>query len=223
MKWIKYIWILIIVYLVCTARTCTEDEDAAAVREEQSIISLKNSVKSVFMSNTLTDKSLRAYEITAEEKLVDFADYLKIVADTTLDSKFRKQAMEMAMALFIPGINTINEWSRDYPAGKLLAPYWSASQLLFQGMDLWAKPEQINVIIPFRWKNDSTYTGNLTFYKKWFSVSGSEQQGNLSGPLIIDIYLTRSLKSFGDQQFSIWDVYLGAIKNVIEPSESVKQ
>ena len=75
MKWTRYILILIMIYLVCSARTCNEDEETTASKEEQYIMNLKDSVKHVFMSDSLTDQLLRAYEVTALEKLNDFADY----------------------------------------------------------------------------------------------------------------------------------------------------
>ncbi len=55
MKWTKYILILIMIYLVCSARTCNEDEAATAGREEQYIMTLKDSVKHVFMSDSLSE------------------------------------------------------------------------------------------------------------------------------------------------------------------------
>ena len=57
--------------------------------EEQYIVNLKESVKHVFVSDSFSDQLLRAFEITAEEKLNDFADYMKIISDTTLNLRFR--------------------------------------------------------------------------------------------------------------------------------------
>ncbi len=44
---------------------------------------------------------LRAYEVTAAQRFNDFADYLRIISDTTLDLKFRQHAAELVKGLFI--------------------------------------------------------------------------------------------------------------------------
>jgi len=196
MKRIKYIWIIIILYLVCSARTCTENEDAAAKREEQYIKELKDSVKHVFMSDSLSAQSLRSFEITAIDRLNDFADYLKIVSDTSLELKFRQHAFEVAGNLLVNAKTGIETWNKND----------------LKGANYWARPEQVIIRTPFVRENDTTYAGSLSFYQKWISFSDPQQTGNLSGPLIINIYLVRSLKSFGNQQLRVWDVYLGEIE-----------
>jgi len=212
MKYIKYIWILIILYLVCSARTCTENEDAAAKREEQYIKELKDSVKHVFMSDSLSAQSLRSFEITAIDRLNDFADYLKIVSDTSLELKFRQHAFEVAGNLFISGEIKIQKWSKNYLPDKYITPDVLKSQLLSKGMSYRAEPEQINVSAPFIRENDSTYAGRLSFYQKWIPVSELIQSGNINGPINIEIFLIRKLKPFGIQQLKVWDVYLGEIE-----------
>jgi hypothetical protein len=212
MKWIRYIWILLTVYLICSARTCTEDEDAAAKREEHYIMSLADSVKHAFMSDSLSDQALRSFETTAVERLNDFADYLKIISDTTLELKFRQQAFEVAGKLFIPGEIEIQGWSKDYLPDGLNTFKLLGSHLLSKGMNRWAEPDQITVRKHFIRKNDSIYTGNLSFYKNWFSFSDPEQLENVSGPSLMDIYLIRTLKPFGEQKSRVWDVYIGKIE-----------
>jgi len=212
MKWIWYILTLIIIYFICSARGCTDDEEFAAAREEQYIISIKETVKNVFMSDSLPDHLLKAYEKTAAEKLNDFAEYLKIVSDTSSDFKFRQHALEMAENSFIGGEIEFRDWNRDYPHAGLSKPGFSGSDLLAEGLSCWAKPEQINIRTPYSRTNDSTYTGSLSYYQKWISFSAPDQQVKLSGPVIIDIHLIRTLKPFGEQQLKVWDVHLGDIE-----------
>jgi len=214
MKLSRYIWIIIIFYFVCSARTCVEDEDASAVREEQYIKEMKDSIKHVFMSDSLSGDLIRSFEMTAAGKLIELADYLKICADTTLDSKFRQQALEMAEDLFIPEKAVINAWFMKYPGKKLIESDFSTSQLLSEGFSQWAKPEQINLNITLTRENDSLYKGSLSFYQNWFSFTDQEQPGNVSGPLTLEYYLIRSVKSFGTQQLNIWDVYIVDIEQL---------
>ena len=211
MKWIRYIWILIMIYLVCSARTCTEDEDAAAKREEQYILNLKDSVKHVFMSDSLPDQLLKAYEITAIEKLNDFADYMKIISDTTLDLRFRQHAAELVRDLFVSGEIDLQNWSKVYPEPGLYTLELLLSHCLSEGISCWIRPLQINVSNPFTRENDSTFTGALSFYQDRHLFREKEPSDKVSRKLTIDIYIIRKVKTFGDLQFRVWDVCLGDI------------
>lgn len=222
MKLIKYIWILIIIYLACTARTCVEDEDAAAFREEKSVIAAKDSIRLVFTSDSVSDLSLRAYELTAAEKLIDFADYLKISADTTLDTEFRRHALEMASSQFITKDAITEDWYKGYPINTDKARETKGSVLALLNTDFWAMPEKIVTINPLIMQNDSTYKGRLSFYKKWSSFSGSELPPDISGPHAIEFYLIKTMKFFGGQQLKVWDVTFGHIEEdnrVLQPEK----
>jgi hypothetical protein len=214
MSWIKYILIFIAIYLICSARTCTEDEEAAAKREEQDIIKLIECVETVFTSDTLSDDLLRGYEINAINKLNDFGDYLKIVSDTTLELKFRQHAAELTRNLFIPGEIELNNWSKAYPAPALNTLEFLLEYSLSEGISCWLMPLQINVSTPFILKNDSTFSGALNFKQDCISLNKREISGSVSGKLIIDIYLIKQPKQFGDEKLNVWKVYLGDIGKV---------
>jgi len=212
MRWIKYILILIIVYLFCSARTCTEDEETAAKREEQNIIRLIESVETVFTSDSLSDDILRRYEITAINKLNDFSDYLKIVSDTTLELKFRKHAAELTGNLFIPGEIELRGWSKAFGAPKLNTLEDLIRYYLSEGIAHRNKPVGINVNDQFVQEDDSTFKGTLSFYQKYVSLTDTDQVEDLSGPYVMDIYLMRRIKHFGTKQLDVWEVYLGAVE-----------
>ena len=122
MKWTKYIWILIVIYIVCSARTCNENEEASENQKEQYTMNLMNSVRNVFTSDSLSDYFLRAYEMTAIEKLNDFADYMKIISDTTLDLRIRKHTAELARGLFLNDEIDLSGWSKSFPEACLNIP-----------------------------------------------------------------------------------------------------
>jgi hypothetical protein len=214
MKWIKYIWILIVIYIVCSARTCNENEEASEMQKEEYTTNLRNSVKHVFTSDSLSDNLLRAYEITATEKLTDFADYIKIISDTTLDLRFRQHAAELVRDLFISDEIDLSGWSKSYPEPGLNILEHLLSYSLSESVLFWIKPININIIKPFTSINDSTFTGNLSFINKCVPHSSRDTSEIESGELVIDIYLVKKLRSFGKDQISVWDVYLGDIKSI---------
>ena len=209
MKWTRYILIVIMIYLVCSARTCNEDEETAAGREEKYILNLKDSVKHVFMSDSLTEQILRAYEVTAAQRLNDFADYLKIISDTALDLRFRKHAAELVTELFISDEIELSGWSKSYPEPGLNILNNLISYSLSKGVSFWNQPMQINFINPFTSINDSTFTGDLSFNYKSLSHGGQDTLEIASERLVIDVYLMKKTKTFGKDRFRVWDVYLG--------------
>jgi hypothetical protein len=211
MKWIKYIWILIVIYIVCSARTCNENEEATEKQKEQYTMNLMNSVKHVFTADSLSDHLLRAYEITATEKLNDFADYIKIISDTTLDLRFRQHAAELVRDLFISDEIDLSGWSKSYPEPGLNILEHLLSYSLSEGVSFWIKPLQIDIIKPFTYINDSTFTGNLSFNYKSLSLSSQDTSEIASGELVIDIYLVKKLRFFGKDQIRAWNVFLGDI------------
>lgn len=211
MKWIRYILILIMIYLVCTARTCIEDEDAVARREEQYTMNLKDSIKDVFMSDSLNDQLLRAYEVSAAEKLNDLADYLRIISDTTLDMRFRQHAAELVKGLFVTDQIELNNWSRMYPESGLYTLELLLAHSLSEGISCLINPMQITVSKPFVSESDSAFIGNLSFINRYVPPDSKDTSVTESVRLVIDIYLVKKLRSFGEEQIRVWNVYLGDI------------
>jgi hypothetical protein len=209
MKRINYICILIVIYIICSARSCMEDPEIVAKREHEFIFNLKDSIENVFMSDSFPDQLLKAYEITAAEKLYDFADYLKIISDTTLDFIFRQQAAELVRDLFISDEIELRTWSNVYPVAGLNTLELLLTRSLAEGMTCWIQPVQINVSTPFVRENDSTFTGILSFYQNCISFNNPDTSENISEMLFIDMYILKRIKSFGTEQIRVWEVYLG--------------
>lgn len=209
MKWTRYILILIMIYIVCTARTCNEDEETTATREEKYTMNLKDSVKHVFMSDTLTEQMLAAYEVTAAQRLNDFSDYMRIISDTALDLRFRTHAAELVKDLFVGDETELSGWSKSRPEPGLNSLNNLISYSLSGGVTFWNQPVQINLIKPFTSINDSTFTGDLSFNYKTLSPNGLDTLDIVSGRLVIDVFLMKRTKSFGKEQLHVWDVYLG--------------
>jgi len=197
------------IYIVCSARTCNENEEASEKQKEQYTINLLNSVKQVFTSDSLSDHLLRAYEISAAEKLNDFSDFMKIISDTTLDVRIRQHAAELVRDLFISDEIELSGWSKSYPEPGLNLLENLISYSLSKGVSSWNQPMQINLIKPFTIINDSTFTGDLSFNYKSLSLSGKDTSELVTGRLVVDIYLMKRTKSFGKDRFPVWDVYLG--------------
>jgi len=212
MKLINNILIIVLLYFICSARTCTEDDSTAERDKESDLSELRDSIKQVFEVNFPDDELLKALEETAKEKLIDFSDYLRLVSDSSLDARFRQQAAETAGRLFVSKDINIRKWSKAYPVHDLKTLEYLLSEGLLRGMSYWIQPFQIEVKTPLTWKNDTTFTGTLSFYQQIIPFDNQTPPVNLPAITVIDIYALKKIKSFGQEHLSIWEVYLGDVK-----------
>ena len=203
------ILILVMIWLLCSSRTCTEDRNMTAANEAKALAASKDSIRMAFATDHPDKDKLRAYEETARQKLSDFADYLKIVSDTSMNIKFREQAAEMVKRLFVNGDTDVRNWAKGYSEYDISTLNELLSKGLSKGFSLWIRPDTINVITPLAARDDSTYTGTLSFHQKCIPFDIQTSEVNISQMPGVDIYVIKMLKSFGDESLSIWEVYLG--------------
>ncbi len=211
MKGLKYILILILIFLVCSARTCEEGDESNALKEENYILNLKNEVKEVFASDTLSEQFLKAFEITASDMINDFADYLKIISDTTLDLRFRQKSAGLLRNLFISDKIVLSKWSRNYQEPGLYTMDELLEYLLSEGTPVSIDPVEIRSLKPFALKNDSTWTGILTCDLGYLSESKKDTLIITDRNIYFDIYLIKKVRYFGQEMIKVWEVFLGDI------------
>jgi hypothetical protein len=181
----------------------------SAVNEANALAASKDSIRMAFASDHPDEDLLRAYEETARQKLSDFADYLKIVSDTSMNIKFREQAAEMVKRLFVSGDTDVRDWAKVYSEYDISTLNELLAKGLSKGFSLWIQADMINVITPLSASDDSTYKGKLSFYQKCIPFNIHTSQVNISQMSGVDIYVIKKVKSFGDESLSIWEVYLG--------------
>jgi hypothetical protein len=182
------------------------------LNEEKLIVALKDSVRIVFETDSIGDTFIRAYEETARRKLIDFADYLKIVSDTSLDKEFRKQAAEMVSKIFISGEVKIVNWNIINSKSGINTLEQLLDKSLSEGMISWIEPFKINVRKPLILLNDSALVGSLSFYQRRIPFVDEISSDTIDKMFFIDIYTLKKVKSFDKEQFRIWEVFLGDIK-----------
>jgi hypothetical protein len=206
-----YIISSLLTVLICSADGCNENPEAVALRETQQTSELIGDVRHAFTVDTLSQNDLIAFEMSAIQKLTDLSDYLNIVSDTTLDFRLRRQGYEMILDLFIPG-------RYDFKNLSLVCPDWepkfndsSDSTSFMQGLPCHIIPSDIYIREHFFRQNDTTYAGAMSFSLSGPLPDKAQIEGDLSRLYTIEIYLIRSIKSFGSQRLNVWDTYLGNI------------
>jgi hypothetical protein len=101
MKRLLKIATLLLLYCLTTAKSCTNSEDNLAARQQFVVTATRDSIRKALEPDTLSAEALAAFEESARRKVLDLADYLNILSDTTLDKTFRKKAAGMIRGMFI--------------------------------------------------------------------------------------------------------------------------
>jgi hypothetical protein len=201
----------IFVLLVICAPSC-EDEKETSNRDEAILTTTKNDVRKEFEAEYLTEASLFAYEVTAKQKLSDFADYLQIMTDTSLDMSFRIKAGEMIKKTF----QSENVNLRLEKKEKETEPEFEVHLLIKDGLEnkLILSPFSVDSIIvhePLHRIGNTTYVGSLRFSQNFMD---SFQPGLIinSARRSIDVYVVKEDKIFGTDTLNVWTVRLGEIR-----------
>lgn len=201
---------LILLYLVITAKSCDNQEEADEARNQTNITRSQDSIRSTFESDTLSNASLRAFEVMARIKLSDFNDYLIILNDTSVAELFREKAREMIRGLFINENSVLALMGQDNSESR----EFSVKQLLHPGKGFPVKfgkiiTDSIKVRQSLQRAGDAIYTGKLgyAFIPAVQKTTKSRNQ-EISGGTI-NFLLAKHDKQFGTDTLKIWDVFLG--------------
>lgn len=211
MRWFYYILSLLLIWLICSADGCNENASMMERIEENQIASIKDTIRDVFETGFPDEHLLRAYEESAKQRLADFADYLKISSDSSVDIVFRKQAAEMAGKLFKSPSADVSLWVRFPKPGRM-----SIDSLLLVSLggriNSYMIPVQTAIHLPLKMESDSVYQGSLLFYPQQNKFVGNDTPETGKSPLIIEVYALKKVKHFGKESLTVWEVLLGDIR-----------
>jgi len=209
MKLISNIFLLALIWLICGARSCNENDNLKEQRDKKLLSASKDSIKDEFELMSPSDQQLKTFENTSIQKLTDFADYLKIASDSSIEATFRKQAAEMAGKLFIKGKINTRSWSSIYHDYDLSTLDKLIGTSLEKGIPCWGQPGGITILAPLTLENDSTFKGKLSFNLQSISFDNLNAAELTPGKCKIEIYALKKAKPFGKEQLKVWEVYLG--------------
>lgn len=209
MKRLFNISVLILLYILFTAKSCASDEQSLA-REEALTAAEQDSITGAFTSDSLGNSALRAFEATAMSKVYDFGDYLKILADTAAGDVFKAKAGEMIGKLFISREVHIN--LSCGAGGKLNEKLNGQMQNAgFKNTEISREVifDSVTISQKLQHLNDTLYEGKLGCM---IHYPISTQAGNMvfcSKDKIIHFFLVKREKTFGNNSLKVWSVLLG--------------
>jgi hypothetical protein len=208
----KYVFVFgaILAYLLFCAKSCESPEGGETESQEVELAKIKDSIKSEFESDDLTKKTLRAFEVKAQEKLVDFSDYLNLYVDHSMDDTLKNQIRQMISELFVSEDVTIKMNLSPEANEKGL----NLNELLMTDFaraydSVVFRVDSIGVLKPLRPQDEFSYFGILEFKQTVKSYSSSGNIFTNSRKASIEIQALKVEKSFGSDTLQIWKVFLG--------------
>lgn len=233
MKRISFILALTGIYLILCSKSCNDQYEQSREDAELAIQVAKDSLLSA--APRISSPNLSILSEEARFLFTDIADYLKIVADSSLPDAFRHQARGMILEGFLSENTTIrvstekgnNRLQDDQPGGsktavgrvhdpaKITVLEFPLIRLLDKAdsgfMELLiARPDTIWVAAPLKQLSDTLFQGTLGYLIRHQGESIiSGKQYIFPGKGFMDFYAVTEVKVFGYDTLKVWTVRLG--------------
>jgi hypothetical protein len=205
MKRFIYTLSLIFIYLIISAKSCNQQEENLAQREQKSIQSTQDSIISIISTDDLSQVNLNAFEESAKIKFLDFIDYLGII-DSVSAPAFKELTKKQILNGFISP-DCIFQFPAANQQGQ---PQVTLYNLLRSAKENRKKiirniPDSIRIIEPFHKLNPVTFFGKLGFSNH--PATGFIKGKNLT--MTMEIWLVKKEKIFDADTIRAWSVLLG--------------
>ncbi|MBN1198542.1 MAG: hypothetical protein JXA23_04250 [Bacteroidales bacterium] len=178
----------LLAFILFSAKSCDENQQASREQDKEALIDVMDRVKNGFQADSLDEEILDAFTQKAKQKLKDYSEYMNIVTDSSSDSAFRMQALSMTHALFYRSMGP----SEFFPGQQItIDSIW-----LIESMHL---------------SEERIYKGIIGFREK---IIQKTEQDSVPGFISLkkaEILGVKSSKEFGNDTLQIWQVYLGKI------------
>ncbi len=158
----------------------------------------------------LSEENLEAFEVRAEQKLQDFAEYVGILSDPEKGSALRKRAREQLLELFVDPTTRISSFpgpegeTRSYSVERLTKELEEASSAKLR-----ISLEEVKSS-PFQRTEEERYEGKLEFrmIREYQGKEGGTQEGEYE----VRTLMKRVPKRFGDEEELVWELFLGQMR-----------
>ncbi|HPF64101.1 hypothetical protein [Lentimicrobium sp.] len=208
-----YILMAILTWFILSSKSCGPEEEKIAGREKADLEQSRERIRTEFEADILSEQSLRAFEINAKQKIVDYGDYLGIAFNKNLDTALRAEAGRMIKSMFTSEDIASNRHMSLITTNRALNIKHIAGQHNVSGFQsISFKIEHVRITEPLRPAGESCYTGKLNF--SCTTVTITEQDTvNLGKENLSALFYARKLpKAFGNDTLLMWSVLLGEIR-----------
>ncbi len=196
-------------FVLLAAPGCEREDRSGILREQKSIQSSRDSITSVFTTDSLSPEMLTAYEESAKLLFADFSDYLNILSDTTLAPEFKAKTRQMILDMFISeyaliGFSNENEVGMEKVA---LVDLLDRGNVFIKSSEK-LQPDSILISEPLHQVNDTLLQGRLTYIFRPSPSHPNEKKYLFSGRSI-EFFTLKRMKRFGKEEYKVWTVLLG--------------
>jgi len=184
---------------VASCATSPRESAVSDSAEEAAVMS--GELEAQFTADYLSADRLDALEVRAQQKLLDFADYVTLISDPDIDSTFRQQAQEQARQLFIHPQTLIAREEEKLNLDSFLDKVEQgegSQQYIVQN---------IKITQPLQQESAQQYSGTLSF-----SQPANVEMPEVTYQRVAEIWVKKVDKQFGDEQKQVWEVFLGTIE-----------
>jgi hypothetical protein len=159
---------------------------------------------------TIDEENIGAFEKRGIQKLQDLADYLSLLADTTIDITFKEQAKSMALDLFASTQKTIQFKTINQKETQIQKPgilfnsiikgYYGSFKIVL---------ENIQIDKTLISAGDNKYSGSFIFL---ITIIDNKKQVITKYKMQCAIEILKIHKTFGEESKRVWEVFLGDIE-----------
>ncbi len=193
--------LIFVIALGLVLNACATSHRDRLAEEARELNATNYNLEAEFTSEEISQEKLGAFEIRAQQKLQDFADYVNLVADTAIDSILRQQAVRQSLSLFAESSTPVSIDAGQQSVEVFLTSRMTASEEkhIFTVQDIQVR-EHLQPISAHQ------YEGWLSFQQQ----ASEESQPWISrqARMIVE----KVEKKFGSEKEQVWEVFLGEIK-----------
>ena len=184
----KIIVPLITVFLIQACATTNNKE--FIVDQEKPVVIAESVLIEQLKVSELSNVQLNAFEQKGLQRLKDLEDYVNLLSNEEVETRFKDQAREQAIKLFIDNELIISALSDVTQSGT--TSYSFNEPRIISGLE----------------QRDNIYSGQMEFQLLEYD---QDQVKIGSAMKTVDFFVVQNTKTFGDQEEVIWEVLLGQL------------
>ena len=203
-----YFFFLILVYMICSAKSCTDEKEMVNQEFHEQIQLIEDSM----LTDSLDNQSLQAFEEKAIQKIIYFGELSSLIYNHKIDSSMQNNAIKQMTDLFLNDNVTI-DFSLDDDSN---IKSYTVTEITYINPDPHNNLIQIDnnsfqLLQPLYRKNQFLYHGKLQFIQ---TIQRNTNSSTNVHPFQVDFYIKKIRKQFGTDSMFIWQVFLGDIEIV---------
>lgn len=200
-------------YLILCSKSCDSDSEHNASMHKAEAERTKENIKEEFETKYLSNQTLRAFELKAEQKLLDFADYLSIFYNKQLDAPLREQARLSINRLFVSEETVIQSFFISNKNNReLTLPEFLNQDYLPAYRSVTILIDSVWLETPLQRSGNMQFAGKISFSRSLEACSPADTLIFPGRKMNVDIIAKKVNKSFGSDTLQVWGVFLGSIR-----------